>query len=101
MHLMRHHGPERRFACSGTKQLRAVMAHHQCDLFRGRRSADYLARSGELIRCSVGPLWEHRVLLTAAGPRSACKDIGSGAVAARRVGNVFWTAASQTSSSDT
>ena len=29
------------------------------------------------------------MLLTASGPRSVCKDIGSGAVAARRVGNVF------------
>ena len=98
MHLVRHHGPERRFVSSGTKQLRAVMALHQCDLFRGRRPADYLARSAELIRCSVGPLSctrllrvdrEYRVLLTASGPRFVCKDIGSGAVAARRVGNVF------------
>ena len=48
MHLVRHHGPERRFVCSGTEQLRAVMARHQCDLFRGRRHADYLARSAEL-----------------------------------------------------
>ena len=56
MHLVRHHGPERRFVCSGTKQLRPVMALHQCDLFRGRRPADHLARSAELIRCSIGPL---------------------------------------------
>ena len=41
------------------------MALHQCDLFRGRRPADYLARSAQLFRCS-------------------------GAVAARRVGNVFY-----------
>ena len=27
-----------------------------CDLFRGRRPADYLARSAELVRCSAGPL---------------------------------------------
>ena len=64
MHLVRHHGPERRFVYSGAKQLRAVMALHQRDLFRGRRPADFLARSAELIRCS-------------------------GALAARRVGNVF------------
>ena len=30
------------------------------------------------------------MLLTAAGPRFVCKDIGSGAAAARRVGNVFY-----------
>ena len=32
---------------------------------------------------------EYRVLLTASGPRFVCKDIGSCAVAARRIGNVF------------
>ena len=98
MHLVRHHGPESRFVCSGTKQLRAVIAIHQCGLFRGRRPADDLAQSAELIRCSAGPLsctcrlrvdWKYRVLLTASGPRFVCKDIGSGAGAARRVGNVF------------
>ena len=97
--LVRHHEPERRFVCSGTKHLRAVMALHQCDFFRGRRLADILARSAKLIRCSVGPLSctrrlrvdrEYRVLLTASGPMFVCKDIGSGAVAARRVGNVFY-----------
>ena len=99
MHLARHHGAERRFECSGTEQLRAVMALHQCDLFRSRRPADHLARSAELIRCSVGPVSctsrlrvdrEYRVLLTASGPRFVCKDISVGAVAARRVGNVFY-----------
>ena len=98
MHLVRHHWPERRFVCSGTNQLRAVMALHQCDLFRGGRPADYLARSAEPITCSVGPLSctcrlrvdrEYRVLLIASGPRFVRKDIGTGAVAARRVGNVF------------
>ena len=93
MYLLRHHGPESRFVCSGTKQLRAVMALHQCDLFRGRRPADCLARSAELTPCSVGPLsctrclrvgWEYRVLLTASGPKFVCKDIDSSAVAARR-----------------
>ena len=76
-----------------------MMAVHQCDLFRGRRPAHHLAQSAELIRCSAGPLsctcrlrvdGEHRVQLTASGPRFVCKDIGSGAVAARRVGNVFY-----------
>ena len=98
MHLVRHHGTEKRFVCSGTKQLRAVMAVHQCNLFRGRRPADNLARSAELIRCSVGVLsctrrlrvdGEYRVLLTAVGLRFVCKDIGSDAVAAHRVWNVF------------
>ena len=75
--------------------MRAVMALHQCDLFRGGR----LARSAELVRCSVGPLsctrrlrvdTEYRVPLTASVPRFVCEDIGSGAVGAHRVGNVFY-----------
>ena len=56
MHLVCHHGPERRCACSGTEQVRAATAFHQCDLFRGTRPADNLARPAELTRCSVGPL---------------------------------------------
>ena len=83
--LVRHQGPERRFVCSGTKQLRAVMALHQCDLFRGGRPADFLARSAELVRCSFWLLSctrrlrvdrECRVLVTASGPRFVCKDNG-------------------------
>ena len=75
-----------------------MMALHLCDLFRGGRPPDYLARSAELTRCSVGPQSctrrlrvdrEYRVPLTASGPRFVRKDIGSCAVAARRVGNVF------------
>ena len=75
-----------------------MVALHQCGLFRGSRPADYLARSAELVRCSVWPLSccrllrvdrEHRAPLTALGPSFVCKDIGSSAVAARRVGNVF------------
>ena len=59
----------------------------------------YLARSAELIGCSVGPLSrtrqlrvdrEYRVLPTAAGLRFVWKDIGSGAADARRVGNFFY-----------
>ena len=75
MHLVRHHGPERRFACSGTEHLRAVMALHQHDLFRGRRPADFLARSAELSCTSrLRVDREYRVLLTASGPRFVCKD---------------------------
>ena len=57
------------------------MALHQRDIFCGRRPADYLTRSAELIRCSVAPLsctrrlrvdGECRVLLTASGPRFVC-----------------------------
>ena len=42
-------------------------------------------------RCRVSVACESMgsVLLTASGPRFVCKDIGSGAVTARRVGNVF------------
>ena len=98
-HLVRHHGPENRFVCSGIMQLRAVMDLHQCDLFRGRRPADYLERFAELIRCSVGPLSctrrlyvdrEYRFLLTASGQRFVGKDINSGVATVRGVGNVVY-----------
>ena len=62
------------------------MALHQCDLFRDRHPADYLARSAALNRCSVGPLSctrrlrvdrEYRVPPTASGLSFVCKDVGS------------------------
>ena len=34
--------PYRCFLCSGTKHLRAIMSINQCDIFHGRRQADYL-----------------------------------------------------------
>ena len=86
---MRHHGTDSRYVCSGTKQLRAVMALHQCNLFRGRRLAESLRRSAELIRSSVGPLSctrrlrvdrENVLLLTGSGPSSVNTDVKSGAL---------------------
>ena len=49
-HVLHCHSAERHFTCSGTKKLRAVMSMYQCDLYRGRRQADYLRRSVVLIQ---------------------------------------------------
>ena len=51
--MARFHGPDDRFVCSGTKQLRTVMALHRCDLFF---PVEQLRRLAELIGSSVGPL---------------------------------------------
>ena len=55
-HLVRHCGPEGRFVCSGTLQLRAVMALHQCDLLSdgpsGRCHAPVDCESMENTGCS-------------------------------------------------
>ena len=98
-HLLRHHGPERRFVCSGTKQLRTTMSIHQCDVFRGRREANYLRRSAQLIRSSVGPLSctrrlniddEFRLLLSGSGPCFISKPVRCGALPVRRVGEMYY-----------
>ena len=89
---------ERHFACSGTKQLRAILSLFRCDLYRGRRQADYLRRSAVLIQSSVGDLScslrvnvdkEFRLMLSGSGPRFKSKEISTGALAVRRVGKMF------------
>ena len=53
-HVLHYQSAERHFTCSGTKQPRAIMSMYRCDLYRGRRQADYLRRSAVLIWSSVG-----------------------------------------------
>ena len=86
MHLVRHYGPE---------AVAAVMALHQCD----SSVVDSLRTTSRDPPSSVAPLSctrrlrvdrEYRVLLAASGPNFVCKDIDSGAVASRRVGNIFY-----------
>ena len=43
-HVFHFHNAERHVTCSGTKQLRTMMSIYQCDLYRGRRLADYHSR---------------------------------------------------------
>ena len=98
-HVFSFHNVERHFTCSGTKQLRAIMSIFQCDLYRGRRLADYLRRSADLIRDSVGDLpcshrlqvdREFRLVLSGSGPRFMSKDVSSGTLSVRRVGNMLY-----------
>ena len=98
-HLLLYHGPDIRFVCSGARQWRAIMSIHQCDMFRGRREAECLRRSVDLIRSSVGTLSrtrrlnvdkDFRLMLSGSGPCFSGKAVRSGALAVRRVGDIFY-----------
>ena len=95
--MFHFHNAERHFTRSGTKQLRTMMSIYQCDLYRGRRLADYLRRSAALIRSSVGDLScshrlnvdkEFKLVLSGSGPGFMSKDISTGTLPVRRVGNM-------------
>ena len=97
-HVLHYHSAERHFACRGTKKLRAIVSMLQCELYRGRRQADYLRRSAVLIRSSVGEMSclhrlsvdkEFRLVLSGSGPCFIGKEISTGTLAVRRVGNMF------------
>ena len=97
-HVLHNHSAERHFACSGTKQLRAIMSMFQCDLYRGRHQADYLGRSAALIRSSVGALScthrlhvdeEFRLLLSGSGPCFIGKEARTGTLPVRRVRKMY------------
>ena len=75
------------------------MSIHQCDIFRGRREANYLRRSAQLIRSSVGPSSctrrlnvddEFRLLLSGSGPCFISKSVRCGALPVRRVGKMYY-----------
>lgn len=98
-HLSRHHCARRQYVCSGTKQMRVIIALWDDDQTAGRRSDDYLARSATLIANSVQPKLTHhqnfidkkiRLVLTGAGPVYYNLQIVDESRDLRRVGNIYY-----------
>ena len=84
--------------CTGNTSTCAIMSVFQCDVYRDRRQADYLRRSAVLIRSSVGDMSyshrlnvdkEFRLVLSGSCQRFTGKEISTGTLAVRRVGNMF------------
>ena len=53
-HIKKYHTKRQQFCCSGTKQLRVVLALHDGDMISGKRGRNYLRRSAELLREKLG-----------------------------------------------
>ena len=102
-HMQRHHTRKQQFCCSGTKQLRIVLALHDADQLLGKtKETNYLQRSAELLRASVKPNLSPsrnaidrniRLLLDSHGPRFVHADYLKAGVSARRVGRLWYTRA--------
>jgi len=99
-HLKGYHDRVHQFCCSGTKQLKVVIALHDADRFFRRDSTDLLKRSAELLRQTIVPPLSSKVnvidrdirlVFTSIGPKymNACA-LGD-QVCVRRVGNLYYT----------
>ena len=99
-HLSRYHTSSRQYCCSGTKQLRVILALHDSDQIAARKGGHYLHRSACLLRKSVKPGLSStinsidrsiRLLLDNTGPRLVHQQAVEDAIQSRRVGNVWYT----------
>ena len=100
-HLQKYHNAKNQFCCSGTKQLRMILAFHDEDMLRqGKTHGAYLRRTSALLRKTVSPslsttsnkIDKHiRLLLDASGPRFVHQHAVDKQLLARRVGNLWMT----------
>ncbi len=77
-HVHRYHVESRQFCCSGTKQMKVVLALHDSDGIAQRGGSGYLTRSAAILRASIAPPLSStvnhidrdiRLVLTAGGPK--------------------------------
>ena len=96
-HLHKYHTIDNQFCCSGTKQIRVVLALHDSDM---HRLANYIARSADVIRRLVKPALSHhhnqidrhtRLLLDDSGPTLVNACVLAQDLWARRVGNLWYS----------
>ena len=99
-HVRGHHTASKQFCCSGTKQLKVIMALFDHDRLRRVTGDNYLGRSAELLRKTVRPPLnpKHneidryvRLVFTGEGPEFANLSTVEQNMVVRRVGNVYYT----------
>ncbi|CAE7477588.1 unnamed protein product [Symbiodinium microadriaticum] len=85
-HIHKHHVSSKRYVCSGTKQIKVILALHDYVAANQTAEAEYLRRSAELLRFTVAPhldcrhanIDRHiRLVLRASGPEHInCERVG-------------------------
>lgn len=82
-HLRKYHTSKNQYCCSGTKQVRVILALHDYDMIAQKPSGSYLKRSAALLRTQVSPALSPRnnkvdrwvrLVLDGKGPRLAHKS---------------------------
>jgi len=99
-HLRTYHGSAQQHCCSGTKQLKVVVALHDEDKLTSSTSGEYLARSAALMRQTIKPPLSSscnhidrfiRLVLTEHGPQYWNHNVILQAGRLRRVRNIHYT----------
>lgn len=94
-----HHVESNQFVCSGTKQIKAILALHDADCARREEGSDYLWRSSVVLQKHVEPQLcrrknfidkSIRLLLTSDGPIYVNKAAIGDSLAAKRVLNIYY-----------
>ena len=99
-HMIKHHTQRNQYCCSGTKQIKVIIALYDSDQFARSTSSTYIRRSADIIRNSVRPplnsahneVDRHiRLVFTVDGPVYMNVDSLTNLVAVRRTGNLHYT----------
>ena len=101
-HLQRYHTKKRGFCCSGTKQVRVILALHDSDMLQEKKCAKFLQRSAAVLRKSIRPSLSSRnnkvdayirLVLDSSGPKLVHANSLKGPDGARRLtnGKVWFT----------
>jgi hypothetical protein len=100
-HLQRNHTCKSTWVASGTKQMKVILALYDSDTFNQSKQTNYLQRSSQLMRVSIGrPLYESNnkefdrsivLLLDGDGPKYVNESSIGVSIMARRVGHTYYT----------
>ena len=98
-HVRKHHVESNQFVCSGTKQIKVILALHDADCAQREEGSDYLWRSSVVLQKHVEPQLcrcknlidkSIRLLLTSSGPIYVNKAAIGDSLAAKRVLNIYY-----------
>ena len=98
-HIEKYHVRKHQFVCSGTKQLKVILALHDADCAQRSRDANFLFRSALILQTQVCPPLTSkrnsidksiRLVFTGAGPAYANADSIGKSLLVRRVLNIYY-----------
>ena len=99
-HVEKHHVESNQYVCSGTKQIKVILALYDHAASSQMPACDLLQKSASLLRSTVTPPLNHRInhvdkhirlVLDAAGPRYVNRLTLRSDLEVRRVRNIYYT----------
>ena len=98
-HVRKHHVQSKQFVCSGTKQMKVILALHDADCMQRKRASDLLLRSALLLQSQVRPALntqknsidkDMRLIFQHDGPTYVNRAAIGQSLVARRVLNIYY-----------